>query len=275
MSYILDALKKSEQEREQKQAQNSASISHQSEIVENVSLPRVNSQEIVQKTVKKSKKKISNQYLNQEKINILGAFSGSPLIKSFYLLLVLLAVFVLINSFIYKDESSLKSLRIDQNQQFATQFTNHTQTTQLTSGSVEASDSMEANLVEKNTQITKKIEPQEVIPVVTKGSNEKTEPRENVQFRATDNSEAEFYKEHSIAIEEAAEDIVSDLPSMNISSHIFSTQADRRSIVVNGQRLVEGSYVASGVKVAEITHQGMMIQVKGRLLVVSRSRGWK
>lgn len=81
-------------------------------------------------------------------------------------------------------------------------------------------------------------------------------------------------KDTAIAIEQAPKEILNQLPIMNISSHIYSTQANRRSIVVNDQRLVEGDFVSPGVQVQQITNQGMIVQAQGRLLVVNRSRGW-
>lgn len=81
-------------------------------------------------------------------------------------------------------------------------------------------------------------------------------------------------KAPAIAIEQAPKEILNQLPTMNISSHIYSTQANRRSIVVNDQRLVEGDFVSPNVQVQQITNQGMIVQTQGRLLVVNRSRGW-
>lgn len=277
MSYILDALKKSEQEREQKQTQDNVSISHHAMTLEGGSLQGVGDKTQVQtqKTGNKSENTASNQPRHQEKLDFLNSFLGSWLIKIVYLLLISLAVVVLMNIFSDKNESSLKSIEIDQNEQLATELSHIKNTEKLTSSS------KEENLLNTNTQITHEIEPQGVATAVIREPSNNTESsgnaefRENTQFSATNSSQEESAKAQSIAIEEAAEEVVSDLPIMNISSHIFSTQADRRSIVVNGQRLVEGSFVTSGVKVLEITHQGMIIQVKDHLLVVSRSRGWK
>lgn len=81
-------------------------------------------------------------------------------------------------------------------------------------------------------------------------------------------------KDTAIAIEQAPKEVLNQLPTMSISSHIYSTQANRRSIVVNDQRLVEGDFVSPGIQVQQITNQGMIILTHGRLLIVSRSRGW-
>jgi general secretion pathway protein B len=77
-----------------------------------------------------------------------------------------------------------------------------------------------------------------------------------------------------IAIEQAPEEVLATLPGLAISSHIYSTQPERRSIVVNSERLQEGGFIAPQVQVKEITHQGMVIEVNGWSLVVGRSRGW-
>ena len=78
----------------------------------------------------------------------------------------------------------------------------------------------------------------------------------------------------TIAVEQASKSIQSLIPTLDISSHIYSSLAARRSIVVNGERLVEGDFISPQVQVKEITHQGMIIAVNDRSLIVSRSRGW-
>lgn len=78
-----------------------------------------------------------------------------------------------------------------------------------------------------------------------------------------------------IAIEQAPNHILASIPTLRISSHIYSTQADRRSIVVNGQRMIEGDFVAPNIQILEITHQGMVVSAEDLALEVSRSRGWE
>jgi len=69
--------------------------------------------------------------------------------------------------------------------------------------------------------------------------------------------------------------ISSSVPAIEVSSHIFSSIAEKRSIVVNGQRMIEGSAIAPNVLIKEITAKGMVISVKNHLAIVDRSRGWK
>jgi general secretion pathway protein B len=75
-------------------------------------------------------------------------------------------------------------------------------------------------------------------------------------------------------VEQAAKEVQSLIPNIDISSHIYSSMPARRSIVVNGERLVETDFITPHVQVKEITHQGMIIDVDGLPLVVDRSRGW-
>ena len=77
-----------------------------------------------------------------------------------------------------------------------------------------------------------------------------------------------------LSIEQAGDAEREKIPNISITSHIYSSQAKRRSIVVNNERLVEGDFVSPQVQVQEITHQGMILKVNDSLLAVSRSRGW-
>lgn len=103
--------------------------------------------------------------------------------------------------------------------------------------------------------------------------------QEEVLHDVTANETVEIKRESRIirpkkAVEQASAEIKALIPNIVISSHIYSTLPMRRSIVVNGERMVEGDFIAAQVQIKEITHQGMIIDVNGWPLVVSRSRGW-
>ena len=78
----------------------------------------------------------------------------------------------------------------------------------------------------------------------------------------------------TIPAEQASDKLQSMIPNIEVSSHIYSSLPGRRSIVVNGQRLVEADFITPQVQVKEITHQGMVIDVDGSPLKIDRSRGW-
>lgn len=78
----------------------------------------------------------------------------------------------------------------------------------------------------------------------------------------------------TISAEQASDELQSMIPNIEVSSHIYSSLPGRRSIVVNGQRLVETDFISPQVQIKEITHQGMVIDVDGSPLKIDRSRGW-
>ncbi len=78
----------------------------------------------------------------------------------------------------------------------------------------------------------------------------------------------------TISAEQASDKLQSMIPNIEVSSHIYSSLPERRSIVVNGQRLVETDFINPLVQIKEITHQGMVIDVDGSPLKIDRSRGW-
>ncbi|MEH6447204.1 MAG: general secretion pathway protein GspB [Oleispira sp.] len=103
--------------------------------------------------------------------------------------------------------------------------------------------------------------------------------QEKALLNQVDNEITELAIPHQIirpkrAVEQASDDIKLLIPNIVISSHIYSSLPEHRSIVVNGERLVEADFITAQVQIKEITHQGMIIDVNGWPLVVSRSRGW-
>lgn len=102
-----------------------------------------------------------------------------------------------------------------------------------------------------------------------------TEEASSIKEGFTDKTEViDGVVDDVIDIEQASEALLAHIPSILITSHIYSSQAKRRSIVINDERLVEGDFVAAKVQVKEITHQGVILRVNDSLLAVSRSRGW-
>ena len=215
MSYILDALKKSELERAQANADDF----------------KVRSGEIINQ--------VAEPTLNQPADSILDD-SNVWVIKGVYLILLLLLAVVLFKVF-------------------------------ETTGYKEA----EPEVINES----KIIVPNVINPVLNDDDDESARQavRTDIKMGVLTDTSSIKPKEGiraPIAIEQAPQDIIDSLPILDISSHIFSTQAARRSIVVNGQRLIEGEYVAAEIQVKEITPQGMVIEINGWSLIVGRSRGW-
>lgn len=65
------------------------------------------------------------------------------------------------------------------------------------------------------------------------------------------------------------------IPDLIITGHIYSTEASKRSVSMNGRDWSEGDYIAPNVTLSEITSEGIIILVDGRELTIKRNRGWK
>lgn len=53
-----------------------------------------------------------------------------------------------------------------------------------------------------------------------------------------------------------------NLPAMTLNIHVFSTEPDRRFVLVNGQRYVTGDLVADGVRLVDIRREGAILDFR-------------
>ncbi len=67
---------------------------------------------------------------------------------------------------------------------------------------------------------------------------------------------------------------LAQLPSIRFQSHIFSSAAAYRSVVINDRTLNEGSLLAANIKVQEITPQGVVLDVHGTLVKLPKGQDW-
>tara|TARA_Y100001960_G_C14700741_1_gene841464 strand:- start:759 stop:1490 length:732 start_codon:yes stop_codon:yes gene_type:complete len=65
------------------------------------------------------------------------------------------------------------------------------------------------------------------------------------------------------------------IPQLMINSHIYSPVADKRSVIMNNREWHEGDFVAEGVYLKEITSDGITLDVEGWPVHVGRSKGWQ
>lgn len=64
------------------------------------------------------------------------------------------------------------------------------------------------------------------------------------------------------------------IPDMTFSSHMFSSMARFRSVVINGNRVKEGQVVANNIQVKEITETGVILSVGDTLFQVDVLGKW-
>lgn len=65
------------------------------------------------------------------------------------------------------------------------------------------------------------------------------------------------------------------IPALIINSHIYSSIASKRRVTINNKSQREGDYLTADVVISEITAQGLVIEVDGWPLNISRQQGWQ
>lgn len=69
--------------------------------------------------------------------------------------------------------------------------------------------------------------------------------------------------------------VLKKVPDLIITGHIYSSVADKRSVSMNGHDWREGDYIAPGLTLSEITPSGILVEIDGWSLPVKRNRGWQ
>ncbi|MBT8120482.1 MAG: general secretion pathway protein GspB [Gammaproteobacteria bacterium] len=89
------------------------------------------------------------------------------------------------------------------------------------------------------------------------------------QAAATDNSEAiiDFY--------ELPDSIKQQIPTIIISAHVYSSNPLQRSIVINNNFMEEGEYVLDDLVLHEITQDGAVFNYRGTLFNYGVVSGWQ
>ena len=59
-------------------------------------------------------------------------------------------------------------------------------------------------------------------------------------------------------------DVLQQIPALEFSAHVYSTNPQQRSIVINGRFMEEGDHVASDLYLSEITADGAIFDFQGR-----------
>jgi general secretion pathway protein B len=81
----------------------------------------------------------------------------------------------------------------------------------------------------------------------------------------------------SLRIDEVGElpdDIRNNLPAMTFSFHVYSTNAQQRTIIINNKRMREGDEISAGLQLQEITEDGVILLTAGRRVHIGVLSGW-
>ncbi len=75
-------------------------------------------------------------------------------------------------------------------------------------------------------------------------------------------------------LQELPMDVQQRVPDMSFSSHMYSSEPRFRSIIINGRRLKEGQYLNDTIQVREITDKGVVLSMDGTLFEVDVLGQW-
>ncbi len=75
-------------------------------------------------------------------------------------------------------------------------------------------------------------------------------------------------------VSELPDDVRNNLPAMTFSFHVYSANAQQRTIIINNRRMREGDEVAAGLLLQEITEDGVILLTAGHRLHISVLSGW-
>ena len=61
-----------------------------------------------------------------------------------------------------------------------------------------------------------------------------------------------------------------DLPAIELTMHVYSSDPDDRFVVIKGERHMEGDELADGLVLDEIRRDGMVLDYKGKKFLYPR-----
>ena len=73
---------------------------------------------------------------------------------------------------------------------------------------------------------------------------------------------------------ELSKEVLSQIPSIALESHIYSSAAQFRSVVINGRTFNEGMMINSEVVLSSITDKGVVLEVAGRKVALDKGITW-
>lgn len=87
--------------------------------------------------------------------------------------------------------------------------------------------------------------------------------------------QAPIQDEEAIEFHELPESIKQQLPAIIVSAHVYSSNPQQRSIVINNNFLEEGEYVMDGLVLEEITADGAILLFQGERFHYGVVSGWQ
>jgi general secretion pathway protein B len=107
--------------------------------------------------------------------------------------------------------------------------------------------------------------------------NAATNTATNAALKTASEKETTNASVNSAALTEARApfEALESIPTLEITGHTYSTVRDKRRVVMNAREWREGESIIKGVVLQEITQGGIILDVAGWPVVIGRSKGWQ
>lgn len=80
--------------------------------------------------------------------------------------------------------------------------------------------------------------------------------------------------EEAVLIAELPENIRQKIPNMEFAGHVYSNAVERRSVMINGKKMREGDVVGSGLVLQKITPEGAEFEYQGYRFKLGALQDW-
>jgi cytoskeletal protein RodZ len=107
--------------------------------------------------------------------------------------------------------------------------------------------------------------------------NAATNTATNAALKTASEKETTNASVNSAALTEARApfEALESIPTLEITGHTYSSVRDKRRVVMNAREWREGETIVKGVVLQEITQGGIILDVAGWPVVIGRSKGWQ
>jgi general secretion pathway protein B len=108
-------------------------------------------------------------------------------------------------------------------------------------------------------------------------SDTETNASTNAALEMASEKETTSASVNSAALTEARApfEALESIPTLEITGHTYSSVRDKRRVVMNAREWREGETIVKGVVLQEITQGGIILDVAGWPVVIGRSKGWQ
>ena len=110
-------------------------------------------------------------------------------------------------------------------------------------------------------------------PVSMPGTDRKTVIA-STQSAVSESRQLQDSRNTVVEMDELPFDVLQHIPALEFSAHVYSSNPLQRSIVINGHFMEEGDRLAGDLFVNEITPDGAIFEIQGRLFHQAVVSAW-